>query len=203
MNNIHTCVERFSSLLATEYEITLGRRNTAVTLQLSFDKEDCFHLMGLQHLKDLPNLKRSRAKVFDDIAAHRIKAETIEASDFFHEIEERVRLLPYLESILDSNDTIFKYNETLNAFSKIQAEFLLDNQHEDTRVFVFLSKRKTGKYCCRSFFPMGTTDFSRNQQKWTLLKKVKRNLETNEEVELYRNPHFKEMTGTVMESPST
>lgn len=190
MNDIHTCVERFTSLLTTEYVITLGRKNTAVTLLLSFDKEDCFHLMELQHLKDLPNLKKNRAKIFDDIVEYRIKDETIEASDFYHEIEERVRLLSYLEDILDSNETIFKYNETLNAFSSIQAEFLLDNQYKETRVFVFLSRKKTGKYFCRSFFPMGTIDFARNQQKWTLLKKVKRNQETGEEVELYRNPHY-------------
>lgn len=203
MNNIHTCVERFASLLSTEYEITLGRRNTAITLLLSFEKEDCFHLMGLQHLRDLPNLKMSRTKAFDDIAAHRIKAAAIEASDFYHEIQERVQLMPYLEDILDSNDTIFKYNETLNAFSKIQAEFLLDNQHKETRVFVFLSMRKTGKYFCRSFFPMETTDFSLNQQKWTLLKKVKYNTETNEKVELYRNPHYKELTGKIIGSASS
>lgn len=95
MNDIHTCVERFTSLLTTEYVITLGRKNTAVTLLLSFDKEDCFHLMGLQHLKDLPNLKKNRAKIFDDIVEYRIKDETIEGSDFYHEIEERVRLLSY------------------------------------------------------------------------------------------------------------
>lgn len=203
MNNVHTCVEQFASLLSTEYEITLGRKNTATTLMLSFEKEDCFHLMGLQHLKDLPNLKRNRAKVFDDIVAHRITSQNIQGSSFYPEISKRVQLLPLLEYILDSNETVFKYNETINSFSKIEAEFLLDNNFEQTRIFVFLSRRKTGKYFCRSFFPMETIDFSKGQQKWTLLRKVKRNLETGEELELFRNPHFKELKAEILTQAHT
>lgn len=152
--------------------------------------------MGLQHLKDLAHLKKNRGKIFDDIAVKNINAETVEKSAFYGEIRDRIELLPYLEDILDSNDTVFKYNENLNAFSRIQAEFLLDHLHEQTRVFVFLSKNKTGNYFCRSFFPMGMTDFSRNQKRWTLLKKVKRNLETGEEIVLYRNPAYREDFGS-------
>ena len=33
---------------STEYEIVLGRKNVAVKLIITFDKKDCFHLMGLQ-----------------------------------------------------------------------------------------------------------------------------------------------------------
>ena len=31
---------------STEYEIVLGRKNVAVKLIITFDKKDCFHLMG-------------------------------------------------------------------------------------------------------------------------------------------------------------
>ena len=203
MNNVHTCVRRFQSLLSTEYEITLGRKGIAVTLLLSFAKEDCFHLMGLQYLEDLPNLKRNRAEVFDDIATQNIAAETIEASDFYQKIKERVHLLHDLESILDSNETVFRYNEKQFPYSKIKADYLLDNLHEETRVFVFLFPRKDGTHFCRSFFPAGPADFTRNQQRWTLLKKVKRNLTTGTEQELYRNPHYKEVTGEIINQTST
>lgn len=197
MTSIDTCIEKFNTLLTTEYEFTLGRKNRAVKVLLKFAKEDWFHLMGFQHLKDLPNLKVSRSKVFDDIAVHKISPDVIESSAFYAEISERIRWLPYLEDILDDNDTIFRYNANLNAFSKIQAEFLLDHRLDATRIFVFLSQQKDGAYFCRSFFPMGTMDFARNQQKWTLLLKAKRDTTTGRVVELYRNPHYKEMNGQI------
>ena len=54
MPNIFDCVTAFLPLLNTEYEIVLGRKGVAVTLHITFDKKDCFHLMGLQYLSDRP-----------------------------------------------------------------------------------------------------------------------------------------------------
>ena len=48
MRNIKDCVSAFRPLLNTEYKIVLGRKEAAVTLRITFDKKDCFHLMGLQ-----------------------------------------------------------------------------------------------------------------------------------------------------------
>lgn len=50
MHNIYDCVDTFTSLLDTEYRLILGRKGVSVTLNISFDKKDCFHLMGLQYL---------------------------------------------------------------------------------------------------------------------------------------------------------
>ena len=67
MRNIVDCVNAFLPLLNTEYELVLGRKGVAVTLHLTFDKKDCFHLMGVQYLIDRPELKKDRRKVFDDL----------------------------------------------------------------------------------------------------------------------------------------
>ena len=48
-----------------------------MTLGLTFDKKDCFHLMGLQYLRDRPELNRDRGKVFDEIMNGTIKLEQI------------------------------------------------------------------------------------------------------------------------------
>ena len=64
MRNIKDCVSAFLPLLNTEYKIVLGRKEVAVTLRITFDKKDCFHLMGLQYLVDRPELNRDRGKVF-------------------------------------------------------------------------------------------------------------------------------------------
>ncbi|MFR7570353.1 MAG: hypothetical protein ACLUWE_08695 [Lachnospira sp.] len=41
----------------------LGRKGVSVTFRISFDKKDCFHLMGLQYLVDRPELSRDRGRV--------------------------------------------------------------------------------------------------------------------------------------------
>ena len=119
MRTIKDCVNAFLPLLDTEYEIVLGRKGVAVTLRIVFDKKDCFHLMGLQYLIDRPELNRDRGKVFDGIVAGSITAEQVELSDFYKKIEGRINFLPLLEQLLDSNDTVFKYNKKANVYSMI------------------------------------------------------------------------------------
>lgn len=76
-----------SFTINTEYEIILGRKGVAVTLKITFDKKDCFHLMGLQYLADRPELSRDRGKVFDAILEGKISISKIESSDFYKRIE--------------------------------------------------------------------------------------------------------------------
>ena len=47
MRTVVDCVSSFIPLLST-IKIVLGRKNVAVKLIITFDKKDCFHLMGLQ-----------------------------------------------------------------------------------------------------------------------------------------------------------
>lgn len=185
MRNITDCINAFLPFLDVEYEIILGRKGVAVTLKISFDKKDCFHLMGLQYLKDRPELNRDRGKVFDEIAAGVIPVCKLESSDFYDKIEERIHFLPLLEDILDSNDTVFKYNKKANVYSMIDADYLMKNNKENRTLFLFLSKKKDDTYFCRSFFPEDKNDYTRNQASWTLLYKKKINTKTGSERVLY------------------
>lgn len=185
MRNIKDCVNAFLPLLNTEYEIILGRKGVAVTLRIAFDKKDCFHLMGLQYLIDRPELNRDRGKVFDEIVVGNIAAEHVESSDFYKRIEERVNFLPLLEALLDSNDTVFKYNQKANAYSMIDADYLMKNNMEERNLYLFLSCGSDDKYFCRSFFPEEKKDYTKNQASWTMLYKKKYNLRTGEENVLY------------------
>lgn len=137
MRTVVDCVSSFVPLLLTEYEIVLGRKNVAVKLTITFDKKDCFHLMGLQYLTDRPELRRDRGKIFDEIQNGIIKRENIESSDFYQEIQDRVHFLPLLEKILDSNDTVFKYNKKANIYSMIEADYLMKNHMEGKILFLF------------------------------------------------------------------
>ena len=185
MRNIKDCVSAFLPLLNTEYEIVLGRKGVAVTLKITFDKKDCFHLMGLQYLIDRPELNRDRGKVFDEIVAGSITTEQIESSDFYRKIEERVNYLPLLEQLLDSNDTIFKYNRKANMYSMIDADYMMRNNMEERNLYLFLSHSVDDKYFCRSFFPEEKKDYTKNQASWTMLYKKKCNLSKGEEIVLY------------------
>ena len=185
MRNVKDWVNAFLPLLNTEYEIVLGRKGVTVTLRIIFDKKDYFHLMGLQYLIDRPELNQDRGKVFDEIVAGRITTEQVESSDFYKKIEERVNFLPLLEQLLDSNDTVFKYNQKANMHSMIEADYLMKNNMEERNLYLFLSHDKDDRYFCRSFFPEGKRDYARNQASWTMLYKKKYNWGTGEAVVLY------------------
>ncbi len=185
MRNVIDCINAFIPLLSTEYELVLGRKGVAVTLRILFDKKDCFHLMGLQYLVDRPELSRDRGKVFDEIADGTITIEKIESSDFYKKIEQRIHFLPLLEQMIDSNDTVFKYNKKANMYSMIEADYLMENKMESRNLFLFLSNDDGDKYFCRSFFPEEKMDYSKNQASWTLLYKKKTDLITGTETVLY------------------
>ena len=185
MRTVNDCISSFISLLSTEYEIILGRKGIAVKLIIIFDKKDCFHLMGLQYLADRPELRRDRGKIFDEIQKGIIKQEQIESSDFYYKIQDRIHFLPLLEKILDSNDTVFKYNGKTNVYSMIEADYLMKNHMEDRNLFLFLSNKKDDYYFCRSFFPEEKMDYIKKQASWTLLYKKKKNLSDGTEMVLY------------------
>ena len=138
MHNVYDCVEAFEKLLDKEYHLVLGRKNTAVSLQINFDKKEGFHLMGLQYLTDRPELVRDRGKIFDAIRERQIMAEHLQSSDLYYKIADRIDMLPFLESMIDSNDTIFKYNRKLNAYSVIKADYIMRNNAKGRNVFLFL-----------------------------------------------------------------
>ena len=141
--------------------------------------------MGVQYLTDRPELRRDRGKIFDEIQNGIIKRENIESSDFYHKIQDRVHFLPLLEKMLDSNDTVFKYNKKANVYSVIEADYLMKNHMEGKNIFLFLSNARDDSYFCRSFFPEEKMDYTKNQASWTLLYKKKRNLIDGSEYILY------------------
>ena len=166
MNNILDSAKKFSRLLDVEYEIILAKKGNQVRLVISFEKFHFYHLAGLQYLTDIHELDNQREIVFDWILSESIKTERIESSQFYSKIKDRVHYLAQLESIFDSNDTIFKYDEKENILtSQITGEYLMKNIVESRNIFTFLDKTKDGKYYCRSFFPQSFKDYSYRQKK--------------------------------------
>lgn len=190
MANISDAQNTFSKLLDIEYEFILGRKGKSVVLRVEFQKLHFFHLAGLQYLRDLPRLAIPAEEVYNQLESGQLPVSYIESSQNYDFIKGRIDYLIYLEQIFDSNDTIFKYNPVLQAFSVIEADFLMKNEINQIPVFVFLSKGKNEKFFCKSFFPESKKDYSERQTKWTVLFKKKIVKSTNTETVLFKNKNF-------------
>lgn len=185
MNNINDCVEAYQQLLNVAYRFVIGKKGKSLSFVLKFDKASCYHLMGLQHLKDIDALGGNREKVYDRILNKKIDRQMVEASTYYKDINDRVHYLTYLESMLDSNETVFKYHKRFNKYSRIDAEFLLSNEMFNTELYLFIDRDEGENYFCRSFFPKTGRDYTENQPRYTLLYKEKINLATGNTMVLY------------------
>ena len=187
MGSVLKSAQAYKKLLDIEYMFILGRKNKKIMLTVSFDALNFFHLAGFQYLEDMPDILRSRRDlIFYRILNGDLTPGQISSSVFYSHIKDRVEYLEFLESIFDSNKTVFKYNPKVQAFSVIESEFLMKNELNSRNVFTFLSQDKSsGKYFCRSFFPQADRDYSLGQTNWTLLYKKKIHKSTGEEFVLY------------------
>ena len=163
----------FRKLLNQEYDFVIGRKGVKREFRISFVESDFHHLSGLHKLTDISQVQKAdRKKIFEAILSDDIKIETIQNSAFYSEIADRLEALSYLEEMLDSNDLIFRYCPQKNPWSRIDAEYLLEGKILEKRIFLFINGNDERKSCV-SFFPFDKTDYSTNQEKYTLLEKRK------------------------------
>lgn len=187
MDKLFESASAFNRLLDFEYRFIIGRKGKTSELKIGFCEKEFHHIIGLQYLTDIPNVKRNRTHIFDEILKGNITYEKICKSVFINKIDERILMSLYLEQLFDSNELIFKYNEKSNSFSLIQAEYLLQSSLNGQEIYIFIDKRTedNNQYFCRSFFPKSNKDYSKNQTKYTLLYKEKINIKTGESIVQY------------------
>lgn len=189
MDLLQQCAQEFERLLEIEYHITAGRKGKTVAFTISFARSDFHHLAGLHKLRDNAKIGRGRREsVFLDILEGKLSLAQIQRSAFYPEMEPRLIYLAHLEAFLDSNELIFRYNSKMQPFSKIEADYLLENHVDGTPVYLFLvqeSETDKERHVCRTFFPKLELDYAQGQPKYTLLKKEKHHLKTGEVVVQY------------------
>lgn len=201
MNKLKQCAINFESLLDIEYKIVLGRKGKETCFTIDFLEEEFFHLVGLQYLKDLTYLKKSREYIFDRIMNDDITYDMISKSYFFTKpindkiltsVSDRIDAFCNIVSILDSKNIYFKYSQNRNAASKIQAEFLLKTEYDNQITYIFLQQRVDSKArLCKSFFPKDKLDYSKGQAQMTLLYKEKLNKASGEYIEQVNHDSIK------------
>jgi hypothetical protein len=164
----------------------VGRKGTAHDITLRFGSADFYHLAGLQYIKDMPQLRTRRDKVFDEVLAGRITHAQLAKSSQYSQMKPRLDALRYLQQFLDSHELTFRYNKKINPGSRIEADFILSNEIDERVAFLFIaSVDEPGVYFCRSFFPMTDKDYTAGQPKYTLLYKEKKNISTGQSEILY------------------
>lgn len=176
-DKLQRCALAFQKLINTQYEIIIGRKGQMSKIILNFSETEFAHLAGLHKLVDNEVFRTaSRKKVFDYALDGKIDYETLTKSEKFDFVKERIEYFEFLESMLDSNDIIFKYTSKKNVFSLIQADYLLQSAHDSRDIYIFLDRlENSGSHFCRSFFPKGDKDYTAGQAKYTLLYKKKIN----------------------------
>lgn len=186
MDKLFECAKSFSELLDVKYNMIIGRKGISANINIVFDVINFHHLIGLHKLTDISIARDNRAKVFSDIMLGKISENNISKSNFFSQIQNRFEPLAVIEQILDNNNLIFRYNERLNTFSLIQADFLLSTTYNNNDIYIFISKKENSElYFCRSFFPKEQKDYTIGQPIYKLLYKEKINVKTGETIIQY------------------
>ncbi|GHU52754.1 hypothetical protein AGMMS49975_09230 [Clostridia bacterium] len=183
MDKLQKSAFAFLELLNTRYNITLGRNAKQTDLAIAFAKVDFHHLAGLHKLKDNRISTGNREKIFDNIIHNKITFADISDSKYLDSVLSRLSAAHLLETLLDCNSLVFRYNERINVFSVIQADYFLKSSHEKQDYYIFIDKEEdSDTHFCRSFFPKENKDYTLRQPQYTVIYKEKVNLLTGEKI---------------------
>ena len=179
MDLLQECALAFQSLLVYEYHFWIGRKGQLKEFYLTFQKSDFHHLVGLHKLKDIAQIQQGmREKIFVNILVGKLTMKQLQKSIYYEQMSKRILPLIKLENMLDDNNIIFRYNEKVQKFSLIKADYLLEGRANEIPTFLFLGKRNSNELeqMCRTFFRIGDKDYTVGQPQYTLLKKEKKHL---------------------------
>ncbi len=201
MHSVNEAAKAYSKMANLNYEfiVAKNRNSPKIRIVLEFDKSNFYHLCGLHDLKMRSFQAEKRSKVFDQIISGLYNDDFFSGNNNFHLIEDRIDCLLRLEEMLDSDDTIFKFNpRKYNSDTKIQCDYIIKNENNGRNFFYLVSADINGKCFGRSCFarPIGDKDFSKSHTYLNILYKAKialdeHGLET-ERTTLYLAESFKD-----------
>jgi len=185
MDKLYERAEVFNRLLNIQYNIILGKKGKTTPLHIFFSKQHFHHLIGLQRLKDLPQLNKDREIIFNRIINNEITYIQIKKSESFNEIRKRFESFIMIERALDNNGLFFKFNQNLYYKTKMEAEYIIESMINDEILYICIDCNNENKYFIRSFFPKDDIDYTLGHSKHTLLYKEKIFVDTQEKIVQY------------------
>ena len=112
--------------------------------------------------------------------------EDIKKSRYFPEIQDRMCFFDKIEYLLDSNKTIFRYNEKLQTFSMIEAEYLLSTPYKEMDIYIFLDRNiEQGHFFLQVLFPKRREGLHKRTSSLYITKKRKTIVSTGKTVVQY------------------
>lgn len=185
--------QAWSLLLPVKYQIILGLRKKTYEFELVFDPIDFPHLAGMQYARDVdfkvPAKYCSGTSLLPSLISGRLNDSLIESSRNWNRIEGRLRAIIGIQKTLDGVFSIYLFDpKKVSGYSKIASVYLIKGDDSGDTFFVFIDK-ENGRAYCKSAFMEESVDYSSNQSKLTLLKKVK--TVNDEVVDSYTYPGYK------------
>lgn len=168
----------WNALQDTTYELLLGRGKNSTLLTITFCADEFWHLVGMQHVDDVDfRLNRAElrgSKFLSKVLTKKVNDELITKTAEWDKIQGRLECLIAIESIFDSDFLIFNFNyENVPHGTMIAAKYVIKDQQSGATYFVFLDTDKQ-RWFCKSALRLRTADFSENQSRMTVLKKIKK-----------------------------
>lgn len=140
MLNVSDAAKAYNNLHNFNYELIVvkNRNMPKVKIVLEFDKSKFYHLCGLHDLKIKSLQSLPREDVFDGIIDNTYEDSFFQKNKNFTQIEDRIATLIRLEEMLDSNDTIFKFNLNTKG-SDIECDYIIKNQKDGRNYYYMIS----------------------------------------------------------------
>lgn len=143
----------YQLLLNKNYLFTLGLRAKEQTITLIFRKNDFKHLIGLQYLNDLGQLKTGAEVIYDKIKEQEITLLELERSIHYSErVETRLndfyQIFPiFITQFSEPNFAIFRCSHsTVHPHSKITADYMCVFHYLNHRYYLFLKAFHIANY---------------------------------------------------------
>lgn len=199
---LYKAAVNYKKMLNIGYKIILGKKGKAYYINLNFYEESFFHLVGLQHLTDLKQLKGNKERIYKNILDGLITYKDIKKSVHFEEwhLEDRITYLEYLEEMLDNNKITFLINaKEYILYTNIRADYLFEYLLDSETTLYFFSREssfpKVENECLGcSFFKKSLKDYRKGTIPTTLLcnEKIIYEKKPNivENIILYKRPNY-------------
>lgn len=111
------------NLNGKDFCLVAGKKGNTATFSISFRSEQFKHLLGLEKLKDIPELQARSSMVYNAILKKKISYSDIIKSKYYHQMENRLKHFQDLKTALYSKELMIR--SLHGEFNLIKADFML------------------------------------------------------------------------------
>lgn len=143
----------FDNICSKKYKIIVAKKGKTHNINLTFERNQFFHLLGIQHLNDINTTYNFKNTFFKNVMNNKINMNTISKSCYYNKwcIEDRIEIVDNLEKYLDSDYLKFGKYINNNCFSKLEADYIFIKILDPVNCNIFAKKRNNSdNYCLNS-----------------------------------------------------